>query len=80
MFRLLLGRLPSAFAACVDPARAASAAAYMRHQFPFLGISAPRLATIARAVTSNLPPPTDDSELTAVSLAWTAITSVRALS
>jgi hypothetical protein len=65
----LLDRLVVAFEAARDPARAAGTAAYMRNQFAFLGIPVPLMTTIARQVTADLPPPTGDSELAAVTLA-----------
>lgn len=70
---ILLDRLRVAFEAAQDVQRAASAAAYMRNLFPFMGIRMPELAVIYRDVTADLPPPTGDAELAAVALAcWEA--------
>jgi 3-methyladenine DNA glycosylase AlkD len=41
-----------------DPARAVAMRAYMRDQFPFLGISSPRLTALVREMA--LPKPTED--------------------
>ncbi len=66
--QLLFDRLVAAFEAERDPARAAAAAAYLRNQFPFLGIRVPRVTAIAREVTAGLPPPAGDAEVAAVAL------------
>jgi 3-methyladenine DNA glycosylase AlkD len=65
----LVERLAEAFDVARDPVRAAAMAAYMRHQFPFLGIPVPRQVAIARQLVAGLPPPAGDSELAAVTLA-----------
>ena len=70
---ILLDRLRVALVAARDEERAASAAAYMRNLFPFMGIRMPELAVIYRDVTADLPPPTGDAELAAVAHAcWEA--------
>ena len=64
----LLDRLISTYSAARDPERAGPAAAYMRNQFPFLGLPAPRQEALNRSVTAGLPVPTED-ELRTVALA-----------
>lgn len=61
----LLQRLDEAFSAARDPDRAAGMAAYMRAQFPYVGLPAPRLRALERGVWAGLPPPTEP-ELQAV--------------
>jgi 3-methyladenine DNA glycosylase AlkD len=53
----LLDRLDAAFEAARDPARAQAMTAYMRDQFPFLGLPAPRLRGVSRVVLAGLPAP-----------------------
>lgn len=66
---ILLHRLRVAFEAERDAGRATAAAAYMRNQFPFLGIRAPRQAAIYREVTAGLPAPGGNAELATVAFA-----------
>jgi 3-methyladenine DNA glycosylase AlkD len=54
----LLDRLGTRFEEARDPERAAAMTAYMRGQFPFLGLPAPRLRALSRTVLSGLPAPT----------------------
>jgi 3-methyladenine DNA glycosylase AlkD len=61
----LLQRLDEAFAAARDPDRAAAMSAYMRDQFPFVGLPAPQLRALERKVWAGLPSPTEP-ELRAV--------------
>ncbi len=61
----LLDRLVRAFGSARDPDRAVGAEAYMRDQFPFLGISLPGVRTLSRTVLAGLPAPTE-AELAAV--------------
>jgi 3-methyladenine DNA glycosylase AlkD len=65
---VLLPALTRAYAAAADPASAAPMAAYLRHQFPFLGITMPRRRELDRAVLRGLPAPTE-ADLAEVSLA-----------
>lgn len=46
------------FEACADPDRASGAAAYMRNQFPFLGIATPARRQIVRSTVSDIGVPT----------------------
>jgi 3-methyladenine DNA glycosylase AlkD len=66
---VLLDRLQAAYEAAGDPVRAGAAAAYMRNQFPFLGIPATLQAAIFSEITRGLQPPSGDAELAAVTLA-----------
>ncbi|MEU7902535.1 DNA alkylation repair protein [Actinoplanes sp. NPDC049118] len=66
----LLDRLVRAFTAARDPERAERAAAYMRDQFAFLGLSAPTQRTLARGVLAGLPAPTEEELRTVVLACW----------
>lgn len=70
MHEELLDRLRVAFEAAGDPARAAGMAAYMRDQFPFLGIPSPRQKQLARSVLAGLPRPTEADLVATASLCW----------
>lgn len=48
------------YAAAADPDRAASAAAYMRGAFPFLGIATPARRVLSREVLAGTPRPGED--------------------
>ena len=63
----LLERLTRTFGPARDPERAVQAEAYMRDQFPFLGLPAPTQRKLARTVVAGLPAPTTD-ELRAIAL------------
>jgi 3-methyladenine DNA glycosylase AlkD len=62
----LLDRLAGAFEQHRDPVRAEAMQAYMRGQFPFLGIPSPERKAILRAVTAELPTP-GEADLVALS-------------
>jgi 3-methyladenine DNA glycosylase AlkD len=62
---VLLPRLQEAYRAAADPRQAGPMRAYMRDQFPFLGIKAPLQDAVARRVVAGVPRPTE-SDLTAV--------------
>ncbi|WP_344082825.1 DNA alkylation repair protein [Luedemannella helvata] len=68
MHEAFLTRLTESFEAARDPDRAPAMRAYMRDQFPFLGIGAPAQQSLVRAALRDLPPPTED-DLTTVALA-----------
>jgi 3-methyladenine DNA glycosylase AlkD len=70
---LLVARWRRAVEAARDPARAAAAAAYMRHQFAFAGVNLPRLTAIHRETTASLPPPVGDADLAGLALACWAL-------
>ncbi|MDX3078634.1 DNA alkylation repair protein [Streptomyces sp. NPDC088354] len=57
---LVLPRLTTVYAAAADPERAASAAAYMRGAFPFLGIATPTRRALSREVLAGMPRPGED--------------------
>ncbi|WP_412542381.1 DNA alkylation repair protein [Longispora sp. K20-0274] len=61
----LLAALTSAFEGAADPERAVAMSAYMRDQFPFLGIPSPARRKLSREVWRELPKPTG-AELDAV--------------
>ncbi|MEV6487403.1 DNA alkylation repair protein [Actinoplanes sp. NPDC051633] len=53
-------RLKPAFEAARDPERAAGQQAYMRDQFPYLGLTLPVVRKVSRDVLRGLPRPADD--------------------
>lgn len=65
---LVLRRLAATFEPAADPARAKAMASYMRDQFPFLGIPAPRQRLLSRQAVATLPRPSEP-DLAAVALA-----------
>jgi 3-methyladenine DNA glycosylase AlkD len=64
----IMDRLSRAFEAARDPDRAAPMAAYMRDQFPFLGIPSPTQKALTREVLAGLGRPAEP-DLAAVALA-----------
>ncbi|MFD3451519.1 DNA alkylation repair protein [Streptomyces sp. NPDC058691] len=56
----VLPRLTSVYAAAADPDRAASASAYMRGAFPFLGIATPARRVLSREVLAGTPRPGEE--------------------
>ncbi|MFI7543327.1 DNA alkylation repair protein [Actinoplanes sp. NPDC049599] len=66
----LLDRLVRLFEAARDPIRAAGAAAYMRHQFAFLGFSTPTQRVLARTAVAGLDKPTEDDLRTVALACW----------
>jgi 3-methyladenine DNA glycosylase AlkD len=65
--RVVLERLVATYRAAAEPERAVGMRSYMRDQFPFLGLPAPRQGTLAREVLTGLPAP-DEADLRAVAL------------
>ena len=63
----IMARLDEIYPAATDPLRAAGARAYMRDQFPFLGITNPRLTELNREVLAGLDGPSE-ADLIAVTL------------
>ena len=59
-----------AFSAHRDPARAEGMSAYMKHRFPFMGISSPERRRLAQVALAGLPPPTDDDLLEFARACW----------
>jgi len=51
---LVLERLEPTYRAAADPVRAVAMRAYMRDQFPFLGVPAPQQTVLARTVLAGL--------------------------
>ena len=66
----VLDRLVRHYAAARDPERAGPAAAYMRDQFPFLGVSTPARRVLDRAVVAGLAPPTEADLHMVASACW----------
>jgi 3-methyladenine DNA glycosylase AlkD len=66
----VLARLSALFEADRDPVRAASARAYLRDQFDFLGIPAPRQRELARQATAGAPRPTEAGLLALADACW----------
>ncbi|AGL15694.1 DNA alkylation repair protein [Actinoplanes sp. N902-109] len=64
---VVLHRLTSTFEAARAPGRAGPMAAYMRDQFPFLGLAAATQRKLGRTVVAGLPAP-DEAELREVVL------------
>jgi 3-methyladenine DNA glycosylase AlkD len=64
----LLKRLEPTYREAADPVRAAPMRAYMRDQFPFLGVPAPQQTVLARAVLAGLGRP-DEQDLRIVATA-----------
>ncbi|HEY8471623.1 MAG TPA: DNA alkylation repair protein [Natronosporangium sp.] len=64
----IMDRLTRAYEGARDPERAVPMAAYMRNQFPFLGIPSPTQKALTRTVLAGLARPTEP-DLAAVALA-----------
>ena len=64
----ILSRLDETYRPAGDPVRAAGAAAYLRHQLPFLGIPATQATQLSRVVLAGLAKPTE-ADLVAVARA-----------
>ncbi|MGH3662755.1 MAG: DNA alkylation repair protein [Micromonosporaceae bacterium] len=56
---VILDRLQDVYRAAADADRAPAMQAYMRNQFPFLGIPSPTQRTLARQVVEGLPAPSE---------------------
>ncbi|WP_230687202.1 DNA alkylation repair protein [Catellatospora vulcania] len=65
---LLMARVDERLTAVADPARATAMRAYMRDQFPFLGVPSPAVQQVLRAALAELPRP-DAPTLREVALA-----------
>jgi 3-methyladenine DNA glycosylase AlkD len=66
----VLDRLVRRYDAARDPERAGPAEAYMRDQFPFLGLPAPTQRVLARSVLAGLPAPGEDDLRTVALACW----------
>lgn len=58
------------FSAHRDPSRAEGMSAYMRHRFPFLGISSPERRRLAQTALAGLPKPTERDLLEFARACW----------
>lgn len=66
----IVTRLPVVFGAAADPERAVPMAAYMRDQFPFLGLPSPTVKRLSREIMAGVDRP-DERDLRAVStICW----------
>jgi 3-methyladenine DNA glycosylase AlkD len=68
----LLGRLRTVYETARDPERAAPMAAYMRHQFAYLGLPAPAQRALTREVLAGTPRPAE-ADLRDIALACWAL-------
>lgn len=66
----LMDRISSSFEAHADPERAAPMAAYMKGQFPFLGISATERRGLQRRAWNGLPEPSERELRTIARASW----------
>ncbi|MFC0530690.1 DNA alkylation repair protein [Phytohabitans kaempferiae] len=66
----IMGRLASVYEAARDPGRAAAMAAYMRDQFPFLGLPSPAQRALARQVLAGLPRPAEEDLRAVAEACW----------
>jgi 3-methyladenine DNA glycosylase AlkD len=66
----VLDRLVRLYDAAREPERAVRAAAYMRDQFAFLGLSTPTQRALGRTAVAGLPAPTEDELRTVVLACW----------
>ncbi len=66
----VLERLVRLYGAARDPERAVQTEAYMRDQFPFLGIPAPAQRALGRSVLAGLPRPTEEDLRTVALACW----------
>ncbi|MFD4031152.1 DNA alkylation repair protein [Streptomyces sp. NPDC058637] len=63
----VLERLTTLYPRAADPERAASAAAYMKHVAPFLGVATPQRRALSRTVLADTGRP-DEADCTAIAL------------
>jgi 3-methyladenine DNA glycosylase AlkD len=68
--RAVLERLVAGYGAAQDPTRAAPMRAYMRGQFPYLGIATPHRRALSREVLAGLPRPAEDDLRAAALACW----------
>jgi 3-methyladenine DNA glycosylase AlkD len=66
----VLDRLVRVYGGARDPERAPAMAAYMRDQFPFLGIQSPVQRVLAREVLADLPRPAEDDLRAVAEACW----------
>ena len=65
-----LRRIDELLPAAADPSRAPAARAYMRDQFPFLGVSSPRVQAAVREALVGLAPPSEADLVTVGRGGW----------
>jgi 3-methyladenine DNA glycosylase AlkD len=68
--RTVIERLATVYPAAADPERAVAMRAYMRDQFPFLGIPAPRQRLLAREVLDGLARPAEEDLRVVARACW----------
>jgi 3-methyladenine DNA glycosylase AlkD len=66
----VVGRLRSAFEPEADAEWAVGAAAYMRDQFPFLGVRTPARRRLTKRALADLPPPTESQLADTARVLW----------
>jgi 3-methyladenine DNA glycosylase AlkD len=66
----ILKRLDATYPPAGDPSRAAGAAAYMRNQFAFLGLTSPRMTALNREVLAGLAAPTEADLVAVAQACW----------
>jgi 3-methyladenine DNA glycosylase AlkD len=67
---IVLERLEPSLRAAADPVRAVAMRAYMRDQFPFLGVPAPQQTVVARAVLSGVGRPGEEDLRIVATACW----------
>ena len=67
---LVLERLEPTYRAAADPVRAVAMRAYMRDQFPFLGVPAPQQTVLARTVLAGLGRPSEEDLRVVATSCW----------
>jgi len=63
-------RLVRLFGAARDPEHAVRAEAYLRDQFPFLGLPAPTQRALGRTAVAGMPPPTEEDLRAVATACW----------
>ncbi len=66
----IMRRLTRTFTAAADPEQAAAMRAYMRDQFPFVGIRGPAQKTLAREAVAGLPRPVEADLVSVAQRCW----------
>jgi 3-methyladenine DNA glycosylase AlkD len=66
----ILARLDETYPPAGDPVRAVGAAAYMRNQFPFLGLTTPQMTQLNRQVLAGLAAPMEADLVAVAHACW----------
>lgn len=66
----VIGRLRAVFVPAADAQRALGMAAYMKGQFPFLGLTAPERRALAKGALAGLPTPAEDDVAAVAAGCW----------